>query len=103
MSKPNGKLAFAYQSIARLEEDNKQLKSDRERYANNSGEWEASALHWMAEYDRMKAENESLRKDAERYRWIRDVMSIDHLHDTIIAADSAEEYDFFIDQDMARD
>jgi hypothetical protein len=68
MSKPNGKLAFAYQSIARLEGENKQLKADRERYENNSGEWEVSALHWMAEYDMMKAENESLRKVANELR-----------------------------------
>lgn len=51
----------------------------------------------------LKTENESLRKDAARYQWIRDVICIDHLHDTVIAAYNAEEYDFCIDQDMTRD
>lgn len=55
------------------------------------------------DYDALKTENESLRKDAARYQWIRDVICIDHLHDTVIAADNAEEYDFCIDQDMTRD
>lgn len=51
----------------------------------------------------LQKENDSLRKDAARYQWIRDVICIDHLHDTVVSADNAEEYDFCIDQDMTRD
>ncbi len=61
MSKPSGKLAFAYQSIANLEAENKHLKSENQRNANNSGEWESAALHWMAEYDKLKSQIECLR------------------------------------------
>lgn len=44
MKAPTGKLAFAYRTISKLE----------------------------AERDQLRAEVEALRKDAERYRWLRD-------------------------------
>ena len=47
MSKPTGKLAFAYQTIAKMEE----------------------------RIEALLAERDALRKDAERYRWLRDPCS----------------------------
>lgn len=34
--------------------------------------------HMYAEVDRLKAENAALRKDAERYRWLRDTSESIH-------------------------
>ena len=38
------------------------LIAENERNEKNAAEWEAASLHWMAERDQLKAENEALRK-----------------------------------------
>jgi len=43
------------------------------RWLNRTGEpYPIPALSRDEEFDQLKAENEALRKDAERYRWLRD-------------------------------
>ena len=46
-------------------------------YQLPSGEWEActterARLAWVVEAERLQAENDELRSDAERYRWLKE-------------------------------
>jgi hypothetical protein len=58
----------------------------------------------MAEaYDQLKAENEALRKDAERYRAIRDDIPHLDLEGAILDVRTAAEYDSAVDATMTRE
>ena len=55
------------------------------------------------ELAQLKAENEALRKDAERYRAIRDDIPHDDLCMAILEAQSASEYDAAVDAAMNKE
>jgi hypothetical protein len=57
----------------------------------------------LAEIDQVKAENEALRKDAERYRAIRDDIPHADLGRAILDVQSAVEYDSAVDAVMAKE
>ena len=56
----------------------------------------------IAHIDKLEAENERLRKDAERYRWLaKYLVSDDESHDdAIVAATTVAELDYVIDAAM---
>jgi hypothetical protein len=54
-------------------------------------------------YDQLKAENEALRKDAARYRAIRDDIPHVELGRAILDVQSADEYDAAVDAAMAKE
>ena len=51
----------------------------------------------LAESDQLKAENEALRKDADRYRWIRG------RNDYEVALHNGENLDLIVDRGLARE
>lgn len=57
----------------------------------------------IIERDQLKAENEALRKDAERYRAIRDDIPNVELGRAILDVQSADEYDAAVDAAMAKE
>ncbi|QLL11752.1 hypothetical protein [Pseudomonas chlororaphis] len=76
----------------------KTMTIDDERlwYRPSTGE---AVLELFIERDQLKAENEALRKDAKRYRWLRD--SPDDLD--LSSADNMEEIDALIDAAMSKE
>ncbi|MCQ0168455.1 hypothetical protein DN388_15975 [Pseudomonas sp. S12(2018)] len=57
----------------------------------------------MIQVDELKAENEALRKDAERYRAIRDEIPHVDLGRAILDVQTADEYDSAVDAAMAKE
>ena len=68
-----------------IEDENVYLNADDalNEYLDDRGIYiEDVALALLAEIDQLKAENEALRKDAERYRWLRDPAAAIVVRDT---------------------
>lgn len=57
----------------------------------------------MRQRDQLRAENEALRKDAERYRAIRDEIPHADLGRAILDVQTADEYDAAVDAAMAKE
>ena len=51
-------------------------RQERDQARNRAQYWKDEHLAGNAEIDRLRAENEGLRKDAARYRWIRSDISV---------------------------
>jgi len=65
-----GAVAHARMLRERVAELERELHRQRELFTGAS----AAADIYEAKYDRLRAENEALLADAERYRWLRDTM-----------------------------
>ncbi|MHA6476153.1 hypothetical protein ACX1DW_01480 [Stutzerimonas sp. KH-1] len=89
MSKPTGKLAFAYQTIAKMEERIEALLAERDQLCSEL--IEARRL-FVRDTDELIAERDALQKDAERYRYLRneawgcDKIKRDDMHVVLIGA-----------------
>lgn len=75
-----------------------------------TGEWRgecdclsAQLINVSRERDQLKAENEALRKDAERYRAIRDEIPHADLGRAILDVQTADEYDAAVDAALAKE
>lgn len=89
----SGSLHGAYQTV----------KTQRDYLANRLSEAGGQALFMRSEIDKLKAENEALRKYAERYRAIRDDIPHLDLGRAILDVQSADEYDSAVDALMAKE
>lgn len=77
MSKPTGKLAFAYQTIAKMEERIEALLAERDRLSNDLAD---ARMLFVRDTDELIAERDALAKDAERFREIVAAVVREHPH-----------------------
>ena len=81
---------------------NLSLRARRKVWVSACEKAEDQLLDALAERDQLKAENEALRKDAERYRAIRDDIPHIDLGRAILDVQSAAEYDSAVDAAMGK-
>ena len=85
--------------LAEIDDQALQSRSAREVCLES----QAAILSLISERDQFKAENEALRKDAERYRAIRDDLPHLDLGRAILDVQTAAEYDSAVDAAMAKE